>query len=250
MIIGGLQKFSLIDYPHKISAIIFTIGCNFRCPFCHNPELVNPELYPEKIPKNNVFEFLESRREKLNAVVISGGEPTLHKDLYQFISKLKSMGFLIKLDTNGTYPNILNRLIKDNLLNYIAMDIKGSLDRYEEIVTTKVNLENIKDSINIILSLDKSSKTKDILNKKTYYKSPDTKINYEFRTTVLPKFHNEDEIHKIGKLVNGAKLFILQKFYPSKTLDLKFLKENQFSDDRMLKFKKILENYVQKCLIR
>ncbi len=250
MIIGGLQKFSLIDYPHKISAIIFTIGCNFRCPFCHNPELVNPELYPEKIPKNNVFEFLESRREKLDAVVISGGEPTLHKDLYQFISKLKSMGFLIKLDTNGTYPNILNRLIKDNLLNYIAMDIKGSLDRYEEIVTTKVNLENIKDSINIILSLDKSSKTKDILNKKTYYKSPDTKINYEFRTTVLPKFHNEDEIHKIGKLVNGAKLFILQKFYPSKTLDLKFLKENQFSDDRMLKFKKILENYVQKCLIR
>lgn len=250
MIIGGLQKFSLIDYPHKISAIIFTIGCNFRCPFCHNPELVNPELYPEKIPENNVFEFLESRREKLDAVVISGGEPTLHKDLYQFISKLKSMGFLIKLDTNGTYPNILNRLIKDNLLNYIAMDIKGSLDRYEEIVTTKVNLENIKDSINIILSLDKSSKTKDILNKKTYYKSPDTKINYEFRTTVLPKFHNEDEIHKIGKLVNGAKLFILQKFYPSKTLDLKFLKENQFSDDRMLKFKKILENYVQKCLIR
>jgi len=250
MIIGGLQKFSLIDYPHKISAIIFTIGCNFRCPFCHNPELVNPELYPEKIPENNVFEFLESRREKLDAVVISGGEPTLHKDLYQFISKLKSMGFLIKLDTNGTYPNILNRLIKDNLLNYIAMDIKGSLDRYEEIVTTKVNLENIKDSINIILSLDKSSKTKDILNKKTYYKSPDTKINYEFRTTVLPKFHNEDEIHKIGKLVNGAKLFILQKFYPSKTLDLKFLKENQFSDDQMLKFKKILENYVQKCLIR
>lgn len=150
MIIGGLQKFSLIDYPHKISAIIFTIGCNFRCPFCHNPELVNPELYPEKIPENNVFEFLESRREKLDAVVISGGEPTLHKDLYQFISKLKSMGFLIKLDTNGTYPNILNRLIKDNLLNYIAMDIKGSLDRYEEIVTTKVNLENIKDSINII----------------------------------------------------------------------------------------------------
>ncbi|MFH1583735.1 MAG: anaerobic ribonucleoside-triphosphate reductase activating protein [Actinomycetota bacterium] len=250
MIIGGLQKFSLIDYPHKISAIIFTIGCNFRCPFCHNPELVNPGLYPEKIPENNVFEFLESRREKLDAVVISGGEPTLHKDLYQFISKLKSMGFLIKLDTNGTYPNILNRLIKDNLLNYIAMDIKGSLDRYEEIVTTKVNLENIKDSINIILSLDKSSKTKDIPNKKTYYKSPDTKINYEFRTTVLPKFHNEDEIHKIGKLVNGAKLFILQKFYPSKTLNLKFLKENQFSDDQMLKFKKILENYVQKCLIR
>lgn len=250
MIIGGLQKFSLIDYPHKISAIIFTIGCNFRCPFCHNPELVNPELYPEKIPENNVFEFLENRRQKLDAVVISGGEPTLHKDLYQFISKLKSMGFLIKLDTNGTYPNILNRLIKDNLLNYIAMDIKGSLDRYEEIVTTKVNLENIKDSINIILSLDKSSKTKDILNKKTYYKSPDIKINYEFRTTILPKFHNEDEIHKIGKLVNGAKLFILQKFYPSKTLDLKFLKENQFSDDQMLKFKKILNYYVKECLIR
>lgn len=106
MIIGGLQKFSLIDYPHKISAIIFTIGCNFRCPFCHNPELVNPKLYPKKIPENNVFEFLESRMEKLDAVVITGGEPTLHKDLYQFISKIKSMDFLVKLDTNGTYPNI------------------------------------------------------------------------------------------------------------------------------------------------
>lgn len=290
MVIGGLQKFSLIDYPHKISAIIFTIGCNFKCPFCHNPELVNPKLYPEKIAEEEVFNFLKNRKEKLDAVVITGGEPTLHKELYQFISKIKSMDFLVKLDTNGTYPNILNRLIKDNLLNYIAMDIKGSLDRYEDIVATKVNLENIKDSINIILNLDKSSKTKDILNKKTDYKSLDAKINiekkvniskrfnadikvnkgkdidtevnsntktntnteikYEFRTTVLQKFHSDNEIHKIGKLVNGAKLFILQKFYPSKTLNLDFLKEEQFSDDQMLKFKKILENYVQKCLIR
>jgi len=290
MVIGGLQKFSLIDYPHKISAIIFTIGCNFKCPFCHNPELVNPKLYPEKIAEEEVFNFLKNRKEKLDAVVITGGEPTLHKELYQFISKIKSMDFLVKLDTNGTYPNILNRLIKDNLLNYIAMDIKGSLDRYEDVVATKVNLENIKDSINIILNLDKSSKTKDILNEKTDYKSLDAKINiekkvniskrfnadikvnkgkdidtevnyntktntnteikYEFRTTVLQKFHSDNEIHKIGKLVNGAKLFILQKFYPSKTLNLDFLKEEQFSDDQMLKFKKILENYVQECLIR
>jgi pyruvate formate lyase activating enzyme len=290
MIIGGLQKFSLIDYPHKISAIIFTIGCNFRCPFCHNPELVNPKLYPEKIPEKDVLEFLESRRGKLDAVVITGGEPSLHKDLYQFISKIKYMGFLVKLDTNGTNPNILNRLIKDNLLNYIAMDIKGSLDRYEEIVGTKVDLGKIKKSINIILNLNKSSKARDDLNKITNYKFFDTKINieekvniskrsnaeikvnigkdintevnsntkantdpkikYEFRTTVLPKYHNEDEIHKIGKLVDGAKLFILQKFRPKKTLDLEFLKESQFSNNQMLKFKKILENYVQECLIR
>lgn len=250
MIIGGLQKFSLIDYPHKISAIIFTTGCNFRCPFCHNPELVNPELYPEKIPENNVFEFLESRRERLDAVVITGGEPTLHKDLYQFIAKLKSMGFLIKLDTNGTNPYTLKRLIGDNLLDYIAMDIKSSLSRYREIVGTKVNLEKINESIKIILNLNKCNKIKDVLNIKTDYKSIDTRIKYEFRTTVLPKFHNDDEIHKIGKLVDGARLFVLQKFYPSKTLNLEFLKESQFSDDKMLKFKKILENYVQKCLIR
>jgi len=250
MIIGGLQKFSLIDYPHKISAIIFTIGCNFKCPFCHNPELVNPKLYPEKITEEEVFNFLKNRKEKLDAVVITGGEPTLHKDLYKFISKLKSMGFLIKLDTNGTNPYILKRLISDNLLDYIAMDIKSSLNRYREIVATEVNLENIKESINIILNLDKISKTKDILSKKIDYKSLDTKIKYEFRTTVLPKYHNEDEIHKIGKLINGAKLFILQKFYPSKTLNSDFLKEKQFSDEQMLKFKKILENYVQECLIR
>lgn len=250
MIIGGLQKFSLIDYPHKISAVIFTTGCNFRCPYCHNPELVNPKLYPERITEEEVFNFLKNRKEKLDAVVITGGEPTLHKDLYQFISKLKSMGFLIKLDTNGTSPRILNKLINDNLLDYLAMDIKGSLDKYEEIVGTKVNLEKINESINIILNLNKRNKTKDVLDKEIDYKSIDARIKYEFRTTVLPKFHNEDEIHKIGKLVNGAKLFILQKFYPSKTLDLKFLKESQFSDDQMLKFKEILENYVQKCLIR
>jgi len=231
VIIGGLQKFSLIDYPHKISAIIFTIGCNMRCPYCHNPELVDPKIYAEKIPEKDVFEFLQSRREKLDAVEITGGEPTLHKDLYQFISKIKSMGFLVKLDTNGTNPNILNKLIKDNLLNYIAMDIKGSLDRYEEIIRTKVDLEKIKESIKIILNLQKS-------------------VGKEFRTTVLPKFHNDEEIHKIGKLIAGVKLFVLQKFTTTKTLDLNFLKEKQFSDDQMLKFKNILENYVQECLIR
>jgi pyruvate formate lyase activating enzyme len=267
MIIGGLQKFSLIDYPHKISAIIFTIGCNFRCPFCHNPELVNPKLYPEKIPEKDVFEFLKNRIEKLDAVVITGGEPSLHKDLYQFISKIKSMGFLVKLDTNGTNPHILKRLINDNLLDYIAMDVKSSFDRYDEVVGTKVDLEKIKESIEIILNLEKTvSKkeinAKDILSEKIYTESPDKKIStetkvnidkkveYEFRTTILPRYHNEDEIHKIGKLVAGAKLFILQKFRPKKTLDLEFLKESQFSNNQMLKFKKILENYVQKCLIR
>lgn len=267
MVIGGLQKFSLIDYPHKISAIIFTIGCNFRCPFCHNPELVNPKLYPEKIPEKGVLKFLESRREKLDAVVITGGEPSLHKDLYQFISKIKSMNFLVKLDTNGTNPHILSKLIKDNLLDYLAMDIKGSLDKYEEIAGIKVNLENIKESVKIILDLEKSDSkkkinAKDILSEKIYTESPYTKFNtetrvnidkeieYEFRTTVLPRYHNKDEIHKIGKLVTGAKLFILQKFYPTKTLDLEFLKESQFSNNQILKFKKILENYVQECLIR
>lgn len=268
MVIGGLQKFSLIDYPHKISAIIFTIGCNFRCPFCHNPELVNPKIYPEKIPEKAVFEFLKNRRKKLDAVVITGGEPSLHKDLYQFISKIKSMGFLVKLDTNGTNPHILSKLIKDNLLDYLAMDIKGSLDKYEEIAGIKVNLENIKESVKIILDIDKSQGTRGILNKKTNLEylnkkvNANTKVNadikvninkkiqYEFRTTVLPKFHDKNEIHKIGKLVAGAKLFILQKFYPTKTLDLEFLKESQFSNNQMLKFKRILENYVQKCLIR
>ncbi|HEC86320.1 MAG TPA: anaerobic ribonucleoside-triphosphate reductase activating protein, partial [Thermoplasmatales archaeon] len=139
MIIGGFQRFSLIDYPGKICAIIFTQGCNFRCPYCHNPELVNPKLFQEPIDENDIFRFLEMRKGKLDAVEITGGEPTLQPDLIEFMRKIKAMGFLIKLDTNGTNPEVVEKIIKNKLVDYIAMDVKAPLEKYEKVVRAKVD---------------------------------------------------------------------------------------------------------------
>ncbi len=134
MKIGALQKFSLIDYPGKVCAIIFTVGCNFRCGYCHNPELVDPKQFPKPMPEEKIISFLQKRKGKLEAITITGGEPTLQPDLLSFLEQVKRHGYLVKLDTNGTNPNMLQQTIKDKLVDYIAMDIKGPLDRYREIV--------------------------------------------------------------------------------------------------------------------
>ncbi|OQX50761.1 MAG: anaerobic ribonucleoside-triphosphate reductase activating protein [Candidatus Cloacimonas sp. 4484_209] len=133
MKIGGFQKVSLIDYPGKICAIVFTRGCNFRCPYCHNPELVLPENYSPLIPEEEIFSFLEKRRGKLDAVEITGGEPTLQEDLTEFIRKIKEMGFLVKLDTNGSFPSVLEKVIYSGLVDYIAMDVKAPLEKYRQV---------------------------------------------------------------------------------------------------------------------
>jgi len=165
MKIGGFQRFSLIDYPAKISAIIFTQGCNFRCPYCHNPELVDPKLFTSAIDEDLILSFLRKRVGKLDGVVITGGEPLLQHDLIEFIKKVKEMGYLIKLDTNGSYPEKLERLL--DLIDYIAMDIKAPLEKYHDVVRTDVCTEKIMESITIILNGD---------------------IDYEFRTTVVKAF--------------------------------------------------------------
>lgn len=130
MEIGGLQKFSLIDYPGKISAVIFTRGCNFRCPYCHNPELVIPAFFTQGYAVDDIFAFFRSRREKLDGIVITGGEPTVQKDLIEFMSKVKALGFFLKLDTNGSNPGILKKVISLGLVDFVAMDIKAPFDRY------------------------------------------------------------------------------------------------------------------------
>jgi len=139
MIIAGLQKFSLIDYPGKICAIIFTRGCNFRCQYCHNPELVIPEKYAPSIPISQIYEFLESRRGKLDAISITGGEPTQHIDLIEMLEKIKNMGFLTKLDTNGSRPETLEKIISRKLVDYFAMDIKTSIKDYSRIAGHSVD---------------------------------------------------------------------------------------------------------------
>jgi len=228
MIIGGFQKFSLIDYPGKISCIVFTQGCNFRCPYCHNPELI-PFTPLVKIKEETILSFLEKRKGKIDAVVITGGEPTIHQDLLKFIQKIKEIGYLIKLDTNGSNPEMLEIIINHNLVDYIAMDIKAPLEKYREVIHSVISLEEVKRSIRMIMN---------------------SGIKYEFRTTVVKSQLSKEDIINIGKLVEGAELYILQKFIPSKTLDPNFSNEKTYSDEEFKDLQRKLEKFVCRCLIR
>jgi len=229
MNIGGLQKFSMIDYPSKLAAIIFTLGCNFRCGYCHNPELVLPEKFNPSLDENKILEFFKTRIGKLDAISITGGEPTLQKDLVQFMKKIKDLGFLIKLDTNGTDPKMLKKIIDNKLVDYIAMDIKAPLEKYEGVIKNKVDLENIKKSIKIIM---------------------ESGLDYEFRTTIVKSQLSVSDLLAIGKLIKGANIYYLQKFVVSKANDEAFLKEKTYSDEEFEEIKKGILKYVQKCEIR
>jgi pyruvate formate lyase activating enzyme len=229
MKIGGLQKVSLIDYPGLISAIIFSQGCNFKCSYCHNPELVNPSLFQRCIKEKNLMEFLNTRKGKLDAVVITGGEPTIHDDLAPFIKKIKKIKFAVKLDTNGSNPQVIKNLLDEKLLDFIAMDIKAPLEKYKNIIKMPVNADSIKESIRLILK---------------------AKIPYEFRTTIVQSQLEEKDILQIAKLIFGAKSYALQKFVPAKTLDKKLLKEKSYPDEKFQKIKKHLEQQITSITIR
>ncbi len=224
MRIGGFQKCSLIDYPGKLSAIIFTLGCNFKCSYCHNPELVNPELFPEPIPEGDILAFLARRKGKLDALVITGGEPTLQKDLVEFALKVKELGFLVKLDTNGSNSCILEKLI--GIVDYVAMDIKAPLEKYHRVSNSNIDTGEIKKSIELIMNSDR---------------------DYEFRTTVVKSELEESDILKIGELIQGARLFVLQKYaVPEKNVR----ELPAYSDDKFREFQSIIAGFVQKCIIR
>lgn len=224
-----MQRFSLIDYPGKICAIVFTQGCNFRCPYCHNPELVNPEEFSESIAHDEIFSFLKKRMGKIDAVSITGGEPMLQKDLVQFIRKVKNLGYLVKIDTNGSMPEVLSELIGQRLLDWIAMDVKAPLDKYKEITRTSVNTGSIEKSIHLIMN---------------------SGIDYEFRTTVVKSLLNEDDIEKIGTLIKGADRYVLQKFVPSKTLNPKFMDKETFAETEFKRTFKTLNKLVHSVIIR
>lgn len=220
MLIGGVEKLSLLDYPDRISAIVFTEGCNFRCHFCYNPMLVLPnaggaenKLKDRLISEDDLLAFLTSRVGKLDGVVITGGEPTINPDLPEFITKIKNLGYLIKLDTNGTNPDMLNYLINKKLLNYIAMDIKAPLAKYEEVVNVRVDLNKIRESVKIIKG---------------------AKLSYEFRTTVVPNFLKLIDIGTMAKELVGAKKWYLQKFESNKSLiDSKLENSISYTDQEL-----------------
>jgi pyruvate formate lyase activating enzyme len=226
MLISGIQTLTLLDYPEKVAAIIFTAGCNMRCGFCHNPQFVDPEqikkLQKNFIPEDKFFKFLKSRENLLDGIVISGGEPTLQPDLITFIQKIKQHNFLVKLDTNGTNPAVIASLLTQNLVDYIAMDIKSAPQNFAKI-SNPVDLK-LSNTIQ-----QKITKSRDLIMNST--------INYEFRTTVIKELHDLDEIDKIKEFCHGAKKYILQNFRPAKTLDPAFNKFHGFSDTEFLRLK-------------
>lgn len=232
MLLSGIQKFSMLDFPGKTSCVVFTLWCNMRCSFCHNPDFVLPEWVKKQmwnlISEQAFFHFLESRKWLLEWVSICWGEPTLQKDLYSFCKKVKDMWFYVKLDTNGRDPEILQKLIEDNLLDYVAMDIKNPLGKFSEITWTQESENPYKESLATLL---------------------EGKIDYEFRTTVIKKFHSLENIIEIWKNIYWAKNYYLQNFRPGKTLDKNFEWEG-FTEAELLHMKTRLQPYVKNIWIR
>jgi len=228
--ISGLERSSLLDYPGKISAIIFTHGCNLRCPYCHNPELVIEKFDKDKsFSEEYILNFLESRKGKLDALVITGGEPLVQNDLLPFIWKVKGMGFLIKLDTNGTFPDRLKDFIGTGLIDYIAMDVKYPKAEY------------IKNSMipNIDKKIEQSIKT--IMA---------SGLDYEFRTTYVKPLHSLKSAEEIGKMIKGAKNYYIQNFRAGKTIDPTLTRENSFTTRELEQIKEVIEKYVENVQIR
>lgn len=255
MVIGGLQKFSLLDYPEQLAAIVFTQGCNYRCQYCYNPMLVRPEVrdkfknrasasneageqngrpqfspHVKAIFEDDFFVFLKSRQNKLDAVVITGGEPTLQEDLPQFIKKIKQLGYRVKLDTNGSNPKKIAKLIEEKLIDYIAMDLKGSPQKYSRVIGVKPNLANIKKSIKIIMN---------------------SKLPYEFRTTVVPGLIEIADIKAVGGLIKGAEKWFLQQFQnASELVNQKWRKIKPYKPGEIEEMRRIGQAYVKNCQTR
>lgn len=199
MLIGGYQRLTLIDYPGKIAATIFTSGCSFRCPFCHNPELVNiAGLGHDARTEKEFFDFLKKRRGKLEGVCVTGGEPTIQPDILEFMRKLKRRGLFVKLDTNGSRPDVLLKALDSKLVDFVAMDIKHAPKKYSKAVGLVPDIEKVKASVELIR-----------------HRAPD----YEFRTTAVPGIHTEKDFLEIAKWIGGSKSYWLQKFRDLRLLD-------------------------------
>ena len=216
----GLEKLSLVDYDNKLSCVLFMQGCNFRCPFCHNSQLVlNDNVV---IPFKDIMDYLKLRRNVLDGVVISGGEPTLMPDLIDKIKEIKALGYLVKLDTNGTNPDVVQKLIDLKLVDHFAMDIKNYIDDYEPITGVKnIYKDRVLKTISILIN---------------------SGVSYEFRTTLVKEFHNENNIKKMGEMLKGAKKMYLQHFVDNKDCIVHNL--HDISIQEATNYKQILSNYI------
>lgn len=232
MIFGGLQKQSLIDYPGKLACILFTSGCNFTCPYCHNPDLVGkPGSQASTLALDDAYDFLQRRRDFLEGVVISGGEPTLHPDLATVCQNIQHMGYKIKLDTNGSHPAALDQLIQAKLVDYIAMDIKTDPANYPRRIAPQNCTDSIQQSIALIMSGG---------------------LPYEFRTTCVPPFVDESILEKIARSITGARCYVLQPFKADKILSPAFFRDlaSPYSREDLNRFQTLVAPWVQTCVVR
>ncbi len=224
ILVKGYEKSSLVEWPGKIVAIIFTPGCNFKCPYCHNSHIVmHPEEYDD-VDFYKILEDLKLRRKWIDAIEITGGEPTIFPKLIPMLKLLKKEGFLVKLDSNGSNPKILEKILKLKLADYVAMDIKNCKEKYSETMGASINLAKIESSINIIKTL-----------------APE----YEFRTTILPKHHTKKDIEKIAKWLKGSKRYFLQRFKPGSCLNPKYDNEKTFSEEEAKELAEIAKKYIK-----
>ena len=232
MHLGGLQKSSLIDYPGKLSSVVFLSGCNFDCPFCHNPDLARGSAAcPTDLTASKIFSFLEQRQGFLDGVVISGGEPTLQHDLEDFCRQIKAFGFPLKLDTNGSRPKVLARLMEENLVDYVAMDLKTDPVLYKSYIKADYGPDPIFESIRILMA---------------------SGIDYEFRTTCVKPVVTLETIENISRLIQGARLYALQRFRSNDVLHPEFFGGlgNEYSDAELRRLKAVAERRVKKCILR
>lgn len=234
MIIAGLQKTTLIDYPGKIACIVFLAGCNFRCNWCYSSELVLPAkiMNQPRFKEEDVFNFLRERQGLLDGVVICGGEPTINKELPQFIQKIKNLGFAVKLDTNGSNPKVLKDLVNGKLVDYVAMDIKTSPESevYKNIMIEGITMEKIKESVEFLKQ---------------------GKVDFEFRTTVVNTVHSKEDFKKIAEWIGGSEIkYYLQNFIPTKTIDPEFEKIRPFENKFLKEIVAEISPHFKICQIR
>jgi pyruvate formate lyase activating enzyme len=232
MFLGGLQRHSLIDYPGKVSCVCFFRGCNFRCPYCHNPDLVSREIPPlDLLSDQAFFDFLETRKGLLDGVVISGGEPTMDENLPAFCERIKDRGFSVKLDTNGSRPGVIRDLLRRSALDYIAMDLKTVPEGYPALVKGRFAPEDLIESIGVLM---------------------ESGLPHEFRTTCVRPFVDASILERMARLIRGAERYVLQPYRSTRVLDPDFFQgvEPAYAEEGMRELQAVAARMVKSCSIR
>jgi pyruvate formate lyase activating enzyme len=232
VLIQHLEKLTLLDFPGRVASVVFTYGCNLRCPYCHSPELVTLPMQEELLlSEDEIINFLRTREGKIDGLVITGGEPTVHKDLLPFIKKIKQLfpWLLIKLDSNGTFPERVLEILESNVVDYWAMDVKYESELYEQGLNGGMKFSDIKESINMIKN---------------------SGVEYEFRTTVVKGMHTKKVMESIGELIDGADIYYIQNFRAGKSIDMSMSNSNSFTEEELRVFEKQMKKYAKKVVVR